>query len=469
MVRSGSVRFRVLAVLAVVGLGAGACGGGSDSTANDPTPTPTPATTRDPTPEPTAQPTPEPTPPPTAEPTPESTPEPEPLWHVNLQVGSCFDDPPDFDYGAQVIEPLDCAQIHDNEIYADAAYPADSDDFPGEEGLLTFAAESACADGYEDFTGFAFDDRPIPYFAIVPTEATWDRGDRRVVCSVFEQDGFVGTVTSAGLAAPTLALLHLFDDGQVDLWITRQGQRPFRVTDDVNREAPQPPSLAPSGLAYYARYPVDDTSEADIYELDFEAAVIKPILATTANEDNPQVSPDGTRILYQSDAGGGEFDVWVMGIDGSNQTQLTDNPDRDANASWSPDGSRIVYRARVDGNSDIWIMDADGSNPQRLTDDPGGDYDPVFSPDGSKIVFTSDRSGNFDIWVMEPDGSNPTNLTNHPAADEYPQWTGDGLGIVFTSDRIAQAIWVMRADGSDQTMFTTSFPSGYALADGPLG
>jgi TolB protein len=73
-----------------------------------------------------------------------------------------------------------------------------------------------------------------------------------------------------------------------------------------------------------------------------------------------------------------------------------------------------------------------------------------------KIAFTRDVSGNADIWSMEPDGSNQTRLTTDLAVDGEPDWSADGTKIVFTSRRDSwyRRIWVMNADGTDQSVVT---------------
>ena len=55
---------------------------------------------------------------------------------------------------------------------------------------------------------------------------------------------------------------------------------------------------------------------------------------------------------------------------------------------WSPDGTKIVFQSnRLDDNSEIYIMDSDGRNIERLTYSEGFDENPIWSPDGKHILF----------------------------------------------------------------------------------
>ena len=67
---------------------------------------------------------------------------------------------------------------------------------------------------------------------------------------------------------------------------------------------------------------------------------------------------------------------------------------------------KIVFgSARNNGNHDIFLMDLDGSNQTRLTTSGAYDDQPKWSPDSSKIAFISGRDGNFEIYTMNPDGT----------------------------------------------------------------
>ena len=170
----------------------------------------------------------------------------------------------------------------------------------------------------------------------------------------------------------------------------------------------------------------------------------------------------------------GNFEIYVMAADGSNQRRLTSNAANDLSPSWSPDGKRIAFISDRDGHVDprgwttaeIYVMNADGGNPQNLTNNPSDDRDSSWSPDGRRIAFVSDRDPkfpHFNIYVMAADGSNPQNLTNNADGSRYPSWSSDGERILFSARRdghvenkfgITHEIYVMNADGGNEQRLT---------------
>jgi TolB protein len=67
------------------------------------------------------------------------------------------------------------------------------------------------------------------------------------------------------------------------------------------------------------------------------------------------VSPDGSKICFVSTRDG-NYEIYVMNIDGSDVVRLTDNEERDDFPSWHPDGNRIVYVSERDGQKDIYLV-----------------------------------------------------------------------------------------------------------------
>lgn len=195
---------------------------------------------------------------------------------------------------------------------------------------------------------------------------------------------------------------------------------------------------------------------------------------------NPSWSPQGDRILFERDTGTNRLDIFVINVDGTGETNLTNAPSWDSSPAWSPDESRIVFASNrhegpescddetrlEDCNLEIWVMNLDGSNPVRLTYEPGIDAFPDWSPDGTRIVFHTARDGDlssgegFEVYVMNADGTNQLNLTNHPGLDGHPNWSPDGTRIVFISNRdddpIDNDIYLINPDGTNLTRLTTS-------------
>lgn len=70
-------------------------------------------------------------------------------------------------------------------------------------------------------------------------------------------------------------------------------------------------------------------------------------------------------------------------------------------------------------------------NINRLTQSTQ-DLEPAWFPDGSKIVFTSNRDGNIRIWIMNADGTEQTILTPNMEHASDPSWSPDGTKIAFS-------------------------------------
>ena len=177
----------------------------------------------------------------------------------------------------------------------------------------------------------------------------------------------------------------------------------------------------------------------------------------------------GAQIAFVSYRDGNR-EIYVMEADGGNPRNLTNNPLRDNNPSWSPSGDHIAFESRRDGNWEIYVMDANGGNPQRLTRHRAHDWSPSWSPNGEHIAFDSSRGGNNEIYVMDTEGGNLRNLTNNnDAYDASPSWSPDGQRIAFASatkavkakDRLIFDIFVMDIDGGNLQKLTKDAESDY--------
>ena len=61
---------------------------------------------------------------------------------------------------------------------------------------------------------------------------------------------------------------------------------------------------------------------------------------------NPQWSPDGSSIVFESNRDGGKSSIYTMSPDGNNIRKITDTLFDYGQPSWSADGKHLVYYGR---------------------------------------------------------------------------------------------------------------------------
>ena len=167
--------------------------------------------------------------------------------------------------------------------------------------------------------------------------------------------------------------------------------------------------------------------------------------------DNPQWSPDGSKLLFAHQGGylhegGGLF---VINVDGSGLKRLTDTYGLDP--AWSQDGSEIAYvdpASPVDLYGGIGIVDAEGTN--RRTVVPLDSGNPTWSPDGTAIAFTQvlpPSEGYFSSYrvaIVNADGSGLRVVGPERDVPAAPAWSPDGK-LAFDDDL---GVRIVNADGT---------------------
>jgi TolB protein len=86
----------------------------------------------------------------------------------------------------------------------------------------------------------------------------------------------------------------------------------------------------------------------------------------------------------------------IMGLDGANPVNLTENPASDMEPSWCGSGI-LTFASDRSGDLEIYVMTVDGGGQTQLTDRPGADFAPACSSAGDKVAYTSAGDGNDEI------------------------------------------------------------------------
>jgi TolB protein len=196
----------------------------------------------------------------------------------------------------------------------------------------------------------------------------------------------------------------------------------------------------------------------DLFLFVFEGSRLIRLTNFIGNVVSPSFSPDGTRILFANRAGEGPTSLWTVENTGENADLLYAGPNTIVAADWSPDGETIAFAMTVDqlGSYEIFLMGVDGSNVRQLTRGLvgiGGSLD--WSPDGKYLLVYAGPAGDKDIFRIDIAAETAAQLTDggNNAASSY---SPDGQWIAFNSLRNNDQadIFIMRADGSGMRQVT---------------
>jgi Tol biopolymer transport system component len=143
----------------------------------------------------------------------------------------------------------------------------------------------------------------------------------------------------------------------------------------------------------------------------------------------PEFSPDGQQIAFFENGvrGGNLAAIFVMRADGTDIRRVTPLRMDADHPEWSPDGSKILFNSDAHQNvGDIYTIRPNGTGLTRLTDViPLGeaDFRADYSPDGTMIVFTQlIPSQPIAVWTMKSNGSSAKVInSNGSAADWGPR------------------------------------------------
>jgi TolB protein len=228
----------------------------------------------------------------------------------------------------------------------------------------------------------------------------------------------------------------------------------------------------------------------------------------TVRCEKPVPSHSGKRVLFTHYTANHVYELYAIGIDGSNLTLIDQGERYCGQPCWSNDDAQILYsinRNDTTDEKDIVLYDVSSGEKQTLTSDGDNssaqfsndkivfchqvDFNhcsihtinnddsqqqqilenasnPVISPDGTKMAYLSPAgNGSPQIFVANIDGSAPRQLTSSysprvwpgwpPDGNQQPAWTPDGRKIVYVSwEDEDPEIKIMYVDGSQKLKLT---------------
>ncbi len=192
---------------------------------------------------------------------------------------------------------------------------------------------------------------------------------------------------------------------------------------------------------------------------------------------DPQVSPDGSRVVFvrvtvNEKKDGYNTAIWTVSTSGGETRQLTNGP-RDTTPRWSPDGQYLLFtRApEVSGRVEqpqLFMLAMSGGEPFQFTTLPRGASGPQWSPDGTKILFYNNATAE-ELAKAAPRNTPPATPAASPTPAERESdvrvisravYRANGAG--YLDFKHTQHIWVIAAPKTgDEKVTPTQLTKGH--------
>ena len=216
----------------------------------------------------------------------------------------------------------------------------------------------------------------------------------------------------------------------------------------------------------------------DVYTMPITGGAPTRIADGLAWEVHPRFSPDGRRIAFTSDRGGGD-NIWVMNADGTDKRQVTKESFRLINQpSWNPDGLSLAAKKhfttqRSLGTGEVWLYHISGGAGVQLVKRASESLqkelgEPTFSPDGSAVYYTRNVTSGpifeyaqdsqqsvFEIERYDLKTGEVTTAVSGFGGAVRPNPSPDGKSISFVRrDKDQSQLWVKDlASGAEQMVY----------------
>ena len=189
-----------------------------------------------------------------------------------------------------------------------------------------------------------------------------------------------------------------------------------------------------------------DRDDTDLYKKDPSNPSNPDILVyhapTVSGATGPSISPDGRRIAFYGVVPGGSLSIFVVNMDGTGVTQLTNTPSVvDQWPKWSPDGQTIIFFRESGSSFSIWTVPAAGGTATQVLASTAAAF-PHYSPDGAVVACGIGPSGSLVSNTFDP-----TLGLSAPTIPAYQEFQAFLLSPRFSPDGTRLAI-IARTPGS---------------------
>ena len=185
---------------------------------------------------------------------------------------------------------------------------------------------------------------------------------------------------------------------------------------------------------------------------------------------DPQISPDGSRIVYRRNG----YDImkdrrfgnlWIINSDGSDHRKLTAREVSESQARWSPDGMRLAFTSSTEEGNELYMYWMDTGQIAKLSQLERSPGNLSWSPDGKHLAFTMFIAQKPPVVADMPKKPKGAKWADKPRITDRLKHEADGRGYMepgFTH------IFIIPSEGGTARQLTSgNYNHGGALSFAP--
>lgn len=210
----------------------------------------------------------------------------------------------------------------------------------------------------------------------------------------------------------------------------------------TDRDGKSQPAIPEQGMYTWVQLSPDGARAAvaqgpDVWIYDFQRGT-RSRLASQGLAGDPVWTPDGKRIIFESDKSG-DFDIYSQPADSSRPAEVFyKHPYNQFPNSVAPDGTLAFAESHPVTGEDLWLLSPGGkASPFQVR--AAYDSNARFSPDGRWLAYDSDESGRREIYVEAYPARNKK-IAVSTGGGIIPVWSHDGRELFYLSPDSLMAV-----------------------------
>jgi serine/threonine protein kinase len=206
-----------------------------------------------------------------------------------------------------------------------------------------------------------------------------------------------------------------------------------------------------------------------LWQMNLDGSTPRPVRVAEGDFLNLRNSPDGRRFAFSRILR--DLNIWRLDTATGKEARFQASSAEDSEPQFSPDGSQVVFRSNRSGTFELYLCAPDASGTRQITSLQGDLGSAVWSPDGKFIAFDSnhDASGRTrftNILVIPSEGGVVRRITPDDAEYTVPTWSADGGSLYCRRGNGRQIVKIPTAGGPPAVAFDREM---FDLRESPAG